>query len=191
MRADRIFPKLASLGATLALCLFATGPVRADLIWGAPVFNAAESTTSIDLVSTAELTGVGFDYFILSLLHPPEVVPLSVAAGAALPEPNFPTPGWSVGGIINDAVQVDYVGSGDLEGILPPGQLLTFTFAGLSTPDVVASFLPYNLSDEQLLDEPVRSNSPVPEPASWMLMFAGLMGLALVGARRRTQSLHK
>jgi hypothetical protein len=186
MRADRIFPKLASLGAMLALCLAVAAPARATLFWGAPVPNPATSTTSLDLISSAELTGVGFDYFIVALSFPPDEQLLSAITGEALPPwPQF-NPGWKVSEVLHDSVQVDYVGAGDLQGILPAGQLLTFTFAGLDKPQVAGSVIFYGITDGEIDRKPIVARAPIPEPSSWLLMAAGLVGLGLAVMRRHT-----
>ena len=201
MRADRIFPQLASLGAMLALCLAVAAPARADVVFiGQTTLPADTSSFNLILNSTEPLAGIGFEFFRVTLSFTSAtgeqyVSASSVERMAALPMWDFGSvPGWDVT-VSQDNNSVDVLFVGDEPAVLPAGDLLNYTFdvnaSSIFTQRIAATLTFYDIDDQEIIpfDQPltaVADVTVVPEPSSWLLMAAGLIGLGLVAARRRT-----
>ena len=199
MRAERIFPKLASLGAMLALCLAVAAPAHAAVVFIGPTNLPVDTTSfSLTLNSTEEIDAFGFEFFRVKLSFSAPGAQFASVTGveqlAGLPLWGDNVEGWLVTSHEASSVEVLFVGS-HLPP-LPAGDLLKYTFNLTFDPSdpptyaqqITAAIRFYDIGDEEVFPPgplfpavasvtifPVTS---IPEPSSWMLVAVGLMGLA-------------
>ena len=167
------------------------------------------STFELTLSSDA-LDDVGFDYFTVALTYLP-AVQITLPAGQtlttgafvsgqdalaldALPPPAPPLPGWLPGALANESIIVVYGSNEDLAGRLPAAPLLKFTFevtdpSASFSQQITATLRRFDLNDalqgEALSVTANIQTQAIPEPASWLLLVAGVGALTLSARRRR------
>jgi hypothetical protein len=172
-------------------------------------------TSNFDLtLSSDALDDVGFDYFTVALTYLP-AVQTSLPAGQTLTTGAFVSgksvvgleglpltvPGYLVGGsnanlpvdLANEKITVDYIGE-DLGGRIPGAPLLKFTFqvadpSASFSQQITATLERFDLNDvlqgEALSVTANIQTQAIPEPASWLLLVAGVGVLTLSARRRR------
>ena len=198
---SRLHEKIASLCAVITLCLIAA-PAHAALVWvGNTTLPLGTNTFELELQSTeAHAVDGGLDTFVLSFSYSPATfvhADSALALASLPPSPGSGLEGWMVGGIVNDQLQVDWLGNSSAPS-LPAGPLLKVTF---KVNDPSASFVQQITAtmdftridlDGQVIDGASLSTvttvqtQVVPEPSAWLLLAAGLAALGFCMRRRRT-----
>lgn len=181
-----------TLGAALIFGAFAGQALAANPVLSlqsTPTPGVLGSSVSVDVL----ISGISDLYaYQFSLAFNPALLQFSSASeGAFLPGGG--TTFWSAGSVDNSLGQISFTANsliGSIPGVSGDGVLARFNFQVAGVGSSALNFSDVLLLNAQLAELPVQINNgslstvnAVPEPSTWLMLGAGLAGLA--GLRKR------